>query len=76
MYRIRNMLSNIIWDMSVILLLMLMIRNYAYFMAAITKETIIVRNECNVFAVFIGITKNVCQVRYSRVQHAKNRNLT
>ena len=54
-----------------ILLPMTMIQNCICLVLATTKETIIVKNVSNVFAVFTGITINVFQVRHSRVQRVE-----
>lgn len=50
------------YNMSVIMI----VEDYIYSMAMITKkEGIIVKNRSDMFAVFVGITKNVLQVRGS-----------
>lgn len=53
--------------MFIMALLMMIIQNSIYFVAAITRGTIIMKNGFNVF---IGITKNVL---YSRVQRVGNK---
>lgn len=60
----------LIWNMWMKLLLMMMmvIQSYIYFVPAITWETTIAKNVCNVFVVFIEITK-MC---FRRVIHMLN----
>lgn len=41
------------------------------FVAAILKKTAIAKHGSNIFAVFIGMAKNVLQMRHSRVQRVE-----
>lgn len=41
-------------------------------MALITRETRIMKNGCNVFGVFVAVTKNVLQVLHSRVERVQD----
>lgn len=52
-------------NMSMMLPLMMMVEDYIYSVATITKDGIIVKNRSDIFAVFVGITKNVLHVRGS-----------
>lgn len=50
-------------NMSMMLPLMMMVEDYIHSIARITIDGIIVKNRWDVFAVFVGIMKNVLQVR-------------